>query len=62
MYALGGVLTAQVVTPGLNKVGAGAVLANPMGKRIVGGMVPVTLGYCLLVRWLAFKLLDRWFR
>ena len=24
--------------------------------------VPVTLGYCLLVRWLAFKLLDRWFR
>ncbi len=44
-YALGGMVTASVLVPLLNKVGAGAVLGNPIAKRVVGGLVPFTLGF-----------------
>ena len=44
-YALGGIAVASLIAPALNMVGAGAVLGSPIGKRVVGGMVPFTLGY-----------------
>ncbi len=45
MYALGGVVTASALVPALNAIGAGPLLANQWGKRIVGGLVPFTLGF-----------------
>ncbi len=44
-YLLGGMATQGVLVPLLNKVGAGNVMANPIAKRVVGGLVPFTLGY-----------------
>jgi hypothetical protein len=44
-YALGGIVTASLIVPALNAVGAGPLLANQWGKRIIGGLVPFTLGY-----------------
>jgi hypothetical protein len=44
-YAIGGIITASVVVPVLNMVGAGRILANPIGKRVVGGLVPLTVGF-----------------
>ncbi len=38
-------VTASVLVPALNAVGAGNLLANPTAKRIVGGLVPFTMGY-----------------
>ncbi len=44
-YALGGIATASLIVPALNAVGAGPLLASPMGKRIIGGLIPFTLGF-----------------
>jgi hypothetical protein len=47
-YALGGLATSKLIAPGLAKVpGVNTAVGSPMGQRIVGGMVPVTLGYIL---------------
>jgi hypothetical protein len=44
-YALGGIVNTSVLTPGLNAVGAGQALNNPMAKRVIGAAVPFTLGF-----------------
>ncbi len=44
-YAAGGMVTASLLVPALNKIGAGSLLGNPIAKRLVGGLVPFTLGY-----------------
>ncbi len=44
-YALGGMVTTSLVVPLLNKVGAGSVMGNPIAKRVVGGLMPFTIGF-----------------
>jgi hypothetical protein len=44
-YALGGMVTASVIVPLLNRVGAGSFMGSPTVKRVLGGMVPFTLGF-----------------
>ncbi len=44
-YALGGIATSSLIAPLLARVGGGALLASPIGSRVIGGMVPFTLGY-----------------
>ena len=44
-FALGGIITANVVAPLLARVGGGAILASPIGKRLIGGLTPFTIGY-----------------
>ncbi len=44
-YAIGGIVTAKVLVPALGMIGAGTLMANPIAKRVVGGMVPFTVGY-----------------
>jgi hypothetical protein len=44
-YALGGILTAQFVAPMLARFGGGAILTSPIGKRVVGGLTPFTIGF-----------------
>ena len=45
-YVLGGLLTSFVITPALNKVPAVAsVVANPIAKRVMGGLIPFTAGF-----------------
>ncbi len=44
-FALGGIVTQSVIVPVLARVGAAGLMANPIAKRVVGGMVPFTLGY-----------------
>jgi hypothetical protein len=46
-YMLGGVFTSQALVPALNKLGAGNFLSNPTASRIVGGLVPFSLGYAM---------------
>lgn len=44
-YFIGGMFTSSVLTPVLNKVGAGSIMSGNITKRIVGGLVPFTMGY-----------------
>lgn len=44
-FALGGMVTQSLLVPLLGRVGAANLMINPLSKRIVGGMVPFTLGY-----------------
>ena len=44
-FALGGVVTSSVLVPVLGRIGAAGIVGSPMGMRLVGGMVPFTLGY-----------------
>jgi hypothetical protein len=44
-YALGGIVTAKLLVPALNAVGAGTVMSHPIAKRVIGGLVPFTVGY-----------------
>jgi hypothetical protein len=45
-YLAGGLVTSKLLTPLLAKIpGASSIVGSPMGKRIVGGLVPFTLGY-----------------
>ncbi len=46
-YMLGGVFTSQVLVPALGRLGAGGFMANPTAQRIVGGLVPFSLGYAM---------------
>jgi hypothetical protein len=45
-YLLGGIVAAKLVAPLLSKVPVvGGFVASPMGARIVGGLLPFTVGY-----------------
>lgn len=44
-YMAGGLFTARVLVPVLGKVGAASFMDNPTAKRVVGGLVPFSLGY-----------------
>lgn len=44
-YFVGGMFTSGILTPVLNKVGAGGLMSGAITKRIVGGLVPFTMGY-----------------
>lgn len=44
-FALGGILTSSVLAPAMSMVGAGGILANPMARRVIGGLMPFTVGY-----------------
>ncbi len=45
-YMLGGVFTARALTPLLSKIpGAASALSTPIMSRVVGGLVPFTMGY-----------------
>jgi hypothetical protein len=46
-YMLGGVFTSQVLVPALGKLGAANFMSNPTASRIVGGLVPFSLGYAM---------------
>ena len=44
-YFLGGMAVSSLLVPTLNKVGAGNLMNNAVAKRVIGGLVPFTLGY-----------------
>jgi hypothetical protein len=45
-YMAGGVFTARVLTPALARFPAVAgVMANPIASRVIGGLIPFTLGF-----------------
>lgn len=44
-YFLGGMAVSGLLVPVLNKVGAGSVMNRPIAKRVIGGMVPFTIGF-----------------
>lgn len=45
-YLAGGLFAAKVLTPILSRVPmVGGMVGSPVGKRIVGGLLPFTLGY-----------------